>query len=692
MMQPAERAAAAGWDRETGEPEPLERPEEGRTDAARILVVDDDSRNLLALAEVLKDLVDVVTASSGEEALRWLLKEQFAVIILDVLMPAMDGYETARLIRSREQSRDTPIIFLTAINKDDAHLLKGYDSGAVDYVFKPLQPLVVRSKVSVFVSLYEKTREIARRAALQEQLLNQRLQAQSERTRAIEALREAEERLSMLLKSLPLALYTQDGEHGDAARQFVAGDIAAITGFEPDAFTREPDLWHRRVHADDSGKLDGPFLNGERSSEFRWQHADGRYRYVLDQALMLKDRPGLVAGTLRDVTEHHQLQEELLQAQKMDAIGKLTGGIAHDFNNLLASVLGGLSLIERRATLDQRSAEIVEMTRSAALRGKQLIDRMLAFSRHQSLSPQTMDLGEMQQSLGPLLAPVLGGLVTLSWEIPGGKWPVFVDPSQLELAVMNLVLNARDAMPAGGAVRISIADRTIDASMPDLKAGTYIVVSIIDTGHGIPADQLDKVIEPFFTTKDIGKGTGLGLSTAYGFARQSSGALRLDSTVGIGTTVEIWLPRRAEEAIASAPAAEPVAAPPAEAFNLLLVDDSESLRDFTQAELTQAGCHVDVAAGGVEALAILEQDVTRYDVIVTDFAMPAVSGLDVIKFARARRAGYPAVLITGYAEGGRLDGRPADVPLVLKPFSTESLMRAIAQAKGDRTNQEPPSH
>lgn len=652
---------------------------------ARILVVDDDSRNLLALAEVLADIAEVVCASSGDEALRWLLKEQFAVIILDVFMPGMDGYETARLIRGREQSRDTPIIFLTAINKEDAHLLKGYDSGAVDYVFKPLQPLVVRSKVSVFVSLYDKTREIERKAAVQEELLRERLKAESERTQAVEALRRAEERQSVLLRSLPLALYTREGSDPWKAPQFVAGNVAAITGFEPEAFLGDPDLWRGRIHPDDAAGLDQPLVDGERSCEFRWQHADGSYRHFLDQAIVLSDGQGTVAGTLRDITEHHHLQEELLQAQKLDAIGKLTGGIAHDFNNLLASILGGLGLIERQRTLDHRSAEILEMTRHAALQGKQLIDRMLAFSRRQSLSPRAVDLLGIERSLGALLAPVLGGVVSLRWEIPDRPWPVFVDQSQLELAVINLVLNARDALPTGGTVTVSLSDATLDSAAPDLKAGNYVTISIADTGVGIPPEILDKVVEPYFTTKEIGKGTGLGLSTVYGFARQSGGALRLRSTPGVGTTVEIWLPRAAAAALPPAwEATEPKSPPAVEGLSILLVDDSDSLREFTREQLASAGHRIAVAAGGAEALAIIERSPEKFDVIVSDFAMPAISGLEVINLARKMRANHPAVLITGYADPTLLAGSASNVPVVHKPFTTEALMRAIASAIGSQ--------
>jgi len=674
------RARLSPLDKDGDEAE-TDLAQSGAASAARILIVDDDERNLLALAEVLRDIADVVSASSGEQALRCLLKEQFAVIILDVLMPDMDGYETARLIRTREQSRDTPIIFLTAINKEDAHLLRGYDSGAVDYVFKPLQPLIVRSKVSVFVSLYQKTREIEEKAVLQQELLRERLEAEQERTRAVEHLREVEEFNELLLRSLPLALYTAEAGATTLTRQFVAGNIVALTGYETDVLRPESRLWDDRIHIEDRVRANHPVF-GERSVEFRWQHADGSYRYFLDQAIPLADGRH-IAGSVRDVTEQHQLQEQLLQAQKLDALGKLTGGIAHDFNNLLASVLGGLNLIEHRAKLDGNSAQILEMTRHAALQGKELIDRMLAFSRRQSLVPRTVSLHDVKAALEAMLAPVLGGLVVLNWDLADDVWPVFVDQSQLELALMNLIINARDAMPGGGTITIRAANHSAGIGKLDLADGNYVKLSIVDTGRGIPPELLDKVMEPFFTTKDVGKGTGLGLSTAYGFARQSGGTLQLRSAVGTGTTVELWLPRAREAggAVAVEPRHEVGRQKQAlRGRRVLLVDDASAVREVTRAQLADEGLDVTVAADGSEALSLIEGAPEPFDVIVTDFAMPAVSGLDVINFARSVRSGYPAILITGYADQDVLMNRPADVPLLHKPCDRTILIGAILAA------------
>jgi signal transduction histidine kinase len=655
-------------------------------DKARILLVDDDKRNLLALSEVLEDIADVVCAASGEEALRFLLKERFAVVILDVLMPGLDGYDTARLLRGREQSRDTPVIFLSAINKEEQHLLRGYDIGAVDYVFKPCDPTMLRSKVTVFVELYEKTQEIQRKAAREQKLLEQSLQAQSEKLEAERALRRSEQRQEAILSSLPVCFNARAAEPPFGAL-YVSEGVERLTGFAPARFVADPNFGLDRVHPDDLLQVMTALREARRTGsymcEFRWRCADEQYRIFLDQGVFSAGGDGAQAellGTMLDVTEQRQLQKQLLQAQKMDAIGKLTGGIAHDFNNLLASVLSGLSLIERRTELNAKAAEILGMTRHAAEQGKQLVGRMLAFSRRQSLAPRPVDLNELGRTLDSLLAPVLGGLVHLQWEVEEPPRSVLADAPQLELALMNLVINARDAMPAGGTIVIRVASGDPVSLPPDLNPGEYVVITVSDTGRGIPPELMAQVVEPFFTTKDVGKGTGLGLSTAYGFAKQSGGTLRIESTVGVGTSVEIWLPR-AEGATGDAEFHGPRAdvrrrAAPTSA-RILLVDDNASLRALTAMQLSEEGYNVVSAAGGAEALALIERDAKRFDVIVTDFAMPLISGLEVIRLARNMRAGWPAVIITGHADAGAIGDRPADVPIVNKPYSTDDLVGAI---------------
>jgi len=664
---------------------PSERP--------RVLVVDDDGNNLLAIKTVLEDIGEVVEARSGEEALRHLLKGEFAVILLDVYMPGMDGYETAQIIRNREQTKRIPIVFLSAVNKETEHLIRGYSMGAVDYVFKPVDPVVLRSKVAVFVDLFAMTKEIQRKAAAEQALLDANLRANDERLRAERELRLAEQRQGAIIQSLPIVLYLEALDASPRAPKLVSGNLCALTGYRFEEIQASPALWIDRLHPDDrdrvvsalAGRRDGRSL----AVEYRWQCADGQYRHFLDQAVLLRDAQGQpieYAGTLLDITDRKDLESQLVQARKMDAIGKLTGGIAHDFNNLLAAVLGGLGLIERRIALDEDQLKILSMTRRAAEQGSDLVRRLLAFARRQQLQPACVEIEALATAVTELLAHTLGGLVELDWDIGEGLWCAYADQAQLELALMNLIINARDAMPDGGTISVRAENRLAGPDdHPGLGGGEYVVLAVSDTGSGIAPEVLEQVMEPFFTTKDVGKGTGLGLSMVYGFAKQSGGAFQIASTVGKGTRAEIWLPRGLREA---APAGERPQeraehGPPARSLRILLVDDHEGVRQTTAALLHDLGHEVVEAGGGEQVAEFFDGEAPGCDLLISDYAMPHISGTEVIRQARNAIAGLPAILITGYAEAGSIARRPDDVQVLLKPFTPAQLGDAIASAVAD---------
>jgi len=671
-------------------------PSPGGADRARILLVDDDERNLLAIKTVLDDVADVVVANSGEEALRHLLKGEFAVILLDVYMPGMDGYETAQMIRSREQTKRIPIVFLSAVNKESEHLLRGYAMGAVDYVFKPVDPVVLKSKVAVFVDLFQMRREIQRNAAHEQRLLDSTIRANAEKLRIEQELRLAEQRQAAILESLPMVIYLEDR---DAATprvpRFVAGNFQALTGFDFDAVRTNSNLWEERLHPEDRDRaLAG--LSSRRGAqagafEYRWQCADGSWKHFLDQAVLLRDDMGNMtefAGTILDVTERKALEAQLTHSLKMDAIGKLTGGIAHDFNNLLAAVLGGIGMIERRIKMSEDQKRIVDMTKHAAEQGTELVSRLLSFARRQTLEPAHLPIQRLGESVGDLLSHTLGGLVQLGWELPDGLWPAYADASQLELALINLIINARDAMPDGGSITVTGENRTLDiANENGVMAGDYVLLTVADNGAGIPPELIDQVLEPFFTTKEMGKGTGLGLSMVYGFAQQSGGTLRIDSQVGKGTRVEIWLPRATSDADAQLKEDSKQAAiiPAPTALRVLLVDDHAGARITTAALLKDMGHEVAEAPDGPHMLDLLRAAPDQFDLIISDYAMPLISGAEGIRQAREICADIPAVLITGYAEAASISGRPSDVHILLKPFGAEQFATAIASAVNRRS-------
>lgn len=661
-------------------------------DRARVLVVDDDERNLLAIRTVLEDVAEVVVANSGEEALRQLLRGEFAVILLDVYMPGIDGYETAQIIRSREQTKRVPIVFLSAVNKESQHLLRGYSMGAVDYVFKPVDPVVLQSKVAVFVDLFTMTREIQRKARQEQALLDANLRANAERLRIEQELRLAEQRQAAIIQSLPIILYLEEIDAKPRIPKFVSGNFAALTGYAFEEIQQSPTLWVDRLHAEDRERvveaMAGRSAGQSLSIEYRWQCADGQYKHFLDQAVLLRDafgNPVEFAGTLLDVTDRKELESQLTQARKMDAIGQLTGGIAHDFNNLLAAVLGGLGMIERRVALDGEQAKIVAMTRHAAEQGAELVKHLLAFARRQKLEPAPVQIPRLAQSVTNLLAHTLGGLVELEWKLVDPLSPVYADAAQLELALMNLIINARDAMPEGGVVTVAVEDREIveQVGRTGLAPGHYVVIGVGDTGCGIAPEMIEQVLEPFFTTKPVGKGTGLGLSMVYGFAQQSGGEVRVDSELGQGTCVQIWLPQAPDAEIEAEIEAEADAVEEemlngvTAAMRILLVDDHDGVRATTAALLEDLGHSVMHLTEGAQALELFRRDPAAFDLLITDYAMPRMSGAELVRQVRSARADLPALIITGYAESDMGPAEYDDVRVLDKPFTPEQLKAAL---------------
>lgn len=659
---------------------------------ARVLLVDDDEHNLIAISNVLDDLAEIVVARSGEEALRHLLREEFAVILLDVYMPGLDGYETAKLVRAREQTRRVPIVFLSAVNKEMEHLLRGYAMGAVDYVFKPVEPMVLRSKVAVFVDLFVMRKEVQRNAEEQQRLLDENLRANAERLHAEQQLRLAEQRQAAIIASLPITLYLEDVGSVGRVPKYVSGNFEALTGYSLDEIRATPSIWRERLHPDDRDRALAALATrgqgGAHSVEYRWRCANGEYRHFIDQAVLVRDgggEPVEYAGTLLDISDRRELETQLNQIRKMDAIGQLTGGIAHDFNNLLAAVLGGIGMIERRIELDADQKRLIDMTRHAAEQGAELVRHLLAFSRRQKLEPAAVDVAILEKAVGSLLSHTLGGRVELAWK-RDEDLTVFADSAQLELAVMNLVINARDAMPDGGVVTIEARAQNVAASQ-DLEGivldpGPYIVLAVSDTGCGIAPEQVEQVMEPFFTTKAVGKGTGLGLSMVYGFAKQSNGAIRLTSEVGVGTRVEIWLPAAPADSVAKAETAAPVEArhqAARRALNILLVDDHDGARAATAAMLQDLGHRVSEACEGTTALEMIRKRPAAFDLVLSDYAMPRLSGSELVRQLRTIRPTLPAVIITGYAEPS-LEPLEEEVPILIKPFTSLQLEAMLHQA------------
>ncbi|MFC7537733.1 PAS domain S-box protein [Sphingomonas sp. GCM10030256] len=389
----------------------------------------------------------------------------------------------------------------------------------------------------------------------------------------------------------------------------------------------------------------------------------------IDREVLLTE--GLEREVEKIIAEREQAQEALRQSQKLEAMGQLTGGVAHDFNNLLTPIIGSLDLLQRKGEGDARTQRLVNGALQSAERAKVLVQRLLAFARRQPLQPTAVDVGQVVSDMADLVASTSGPRVRVEVDVARDLPAACADSNQLEMALLNLSVNARDAMPEGGSIRIGVRAETVVAGQEGLAKGRHIVLTVADTGTGMDGETLRRAIEPFFSTKGIGKGTGLGLSMVHGLAAQLGGALRISSKPGEGTAVELWLP------VAADAAAVPIV--PSRESRLsalgtaLLVDDEELVRASTAAMLTDLGYEV-VETDSAEAAWSALDDGLAPDLLVTDHLMPGITGTDLAKRVRSRLPGLPILVVSGYAD---LDGLVGDIPYLAKPFRQADLAESL---------------
>jgi PAS domain S-box-containing protein len=393
---------------------------------------------------------------------------------------------------------------------------------------------------------------------------------------------------------------------------------------------------------------------------------------------------------LHDVTQRKTTERQLQHAQRLEAIGQLTSGMAHDFNNLLTVVIGNLDLLKDRLSDNPECAELAEVALKAGLRGAGLTQQLLAFSRRQSLVPLAFDLNAMVVSTTTLLRRTLGEQVEVSLHLADDLWPAFADPSQLESALTNLAINGRDAMPEGGRLTIETGNRVLDDAYADantdVSPGKYVMLAVSDNGTGIPPELIDKVFEPFFSTKTEGKGSGLGLAMIYGFAKQSGGHVKIYSEVGRGTTVRLYVPAAEGVNSAEAETSELEEGARSGAAIVLLVDDNEEVRKTAARQLQDLGYRIIEAEGPAHALDVLRGD-SEVDLLFTDIVMPGgINGEELAAMARRLRPGLPVLFTSGFARSlvsdPLMSQTSAQMLLLSKPYRRSELARQVAKALG----------
>jgi len=641
----------------------------------RLLIVDDNAATRYALRRRMeRQGFIVLEAGTGTEGLALIAARIPDALILDVNLPDMSGFDIVRQLRTEPRTALLPVVHVSAASIQTGDIVTGLEAGADAYLVHPVDPDVLLATLRTLL-----------------------------RVRDTEfALRESEERFREIFVNVSAPIAVMDG---DLAVHECNHAFAQLISQGP-----EEDSLMQCFSEDQEAILDGlreALAAGERWKGTLSMRVKGDVRETEWQVSPYR-ATGLSLVFIEDVTEHrrreqshlrqldsvnsrlaHEVaerartEEQLLQAQKMDAIGKLTGGIAHDFNNLLTGIVTGLELIKKR-TEDARPEKVLTYADAAlasARSASALTHRLLAFARQQPLDTRPTDINQHVRSLEDLLSRTIGKRIGLTLELTSRSAIAMVDSGQLESAVLNLVINARDALPEGGNIWISTFE-AYSQGHSRMEAGAYIALTVRDDGVGIEHHLIDKVFDPFFTTKPIGEGTGLGLSTIYGFARQSGGDVNIRSVVGHGTEVTLMLPAAIEQSVP--PQLAPIAAELGAGEHILIVEDTASVRMFVNEVLTDAGYRCTQAADVNTALSIMEQD-RSIDLLLTDVGMPQMNGREMARLVRGWRPELPVLFMTGYAENAlnRQHFLGEGMDMIIKPFQlVEFLCKVRAMLDG----------
>jgi PAS domain S-box-containing protein len=513
-------------------------------------------------------------------------------------------------------------------------------------------------------------------------------------------LRQREAQYRRLIENIPEIVWTAD-EYGNPV--LISERITSVFGYTPEEIRREGErLWFGRVHPEDRDRVRKAYArlfleNRPFDVEYRMQHRDGHWMTWHDRAVATEEREGKLYadGLVSNITEPRQLEEQLRQLQKMEAIGQLAGGVAHDFNNLLMVIQGNVEIMSNRMADVCPERKNVEEIRRAAERAGSLTRQLLAFSRTQVLNPKVMDLKATVAETGKMLRRLIGDDIELKI-VPGpGVMNVKADQSQIEQVILNLAVNARDAMPGGGKLTIKTSVVAVDEHYshqhPAMRPGAYVLLTVADTGIGMDAKTQARIFEPFFTTKELGKGTGLGLAIVYGIVKQTGGWIWVYSEPGLGTTFKVYLPQVKEVATRNE-RTESCSVPLIGAETVLLAEDQEGIRDLIHESLTSNGYKVLVANNGLEALQIAEGYKDAINLLITDVVMPKMGGYELAERLLRVRPETRTIFMSGYAEcrdGERSIAFPSFC--VQKPFSMNTLLSKIREVLEPLASTDSPS-
>ncbi|MDQ3817984.1 MAG: response regulator [Acidobacteriota bacterium] len=623
-----------------------------------VLVVDDVFDRLDLTATLLRSAgYQVLTASDGIEAYEVAGREQPDLIVSDVSMPRADGIELCHRVRADKDLCLTPILLVSALRKDTESALAGIRAGADDYLEAPYEPLYLVAKVAHFV----------------------------ERKRAEEALRDSAEHYRLLFESNPFPMWVFDSE----TLSFLDVNEAAIEhyGYSREEFLRMTikDLYPPESPPTPAEAVTGISFVG--ASKHRKKDGGVIEVEITDSPLRFTGRPARLV-LAHDVTERkrveselRQSQERLLQSQKLEAIGRLAGGVAHDFNNLLTVITVYADILLKQQALDEPAKNKIAEVKRAAERAAALTGQLLAFSRRQMLRPVVFDLNETVSNIGKMLQRLIGEDIRLVTVLDENLRNIKADPHQIEQVIMNLAVNARDAMPKGGKLTIETKNAYFDEDFARrntfVRPGPQVMLAVSDTGKGMDAETQKHIFEPFFTTKEMGKGTGLGLSTVYGIVKQSGGSIWVYSELDHGSTFKIYLPA-IEEEVERTGRGEVAMPLPQGTETILVVEDEDGVRELLQEVLKGEGYTVLVASDGEKALRVSTGHEGPLHLLITDVVMPGMSGRQLAERLAGVRAGMKVLYMSGYTdtaiEHGLLEG---GIDFLQKPFTAVELARTV---------------
>ncbi|GFO64253.1 response regulator [Geomonas paludis] len=655
----------------------------------KLLAIDDNQDNLLTLSALLKTFLpeaQLITSQSAQDGIRRAGMEAPDAILLDIQMPGMDGFEATRRLKASPATQHIPVILVTAHRSDSACRVMGLECGADAFLSKPFDEAELVAQIRAMVRIKRSEDALRRERDSLEALVQRRTAQLSEANQELQGhlgrLVENEARYSRAVRGTSDGLWDWDLVSGD---YYYSPRWKELLGFADDELPNRPETFFSRLHPEDL-----PGVQDSLCAHFLGQtpfDLELRLRTRGDEYLTVRCRgqaewdeagePVRMSGAITDMTERQLMEEQLRQAQKMEAVGQLAGGVAHDFNNVLTVIAGYANILKMDLTSESAHYELADQIAAAAERAAQLTRGLLAFSRKQAMSPQRCDLGEIVRHVEQFLRRVIGEDIQLKTEILPEPLPVQVDLAQIEQVLVNLAANARDAMPGGGVFTIATGLR--DGRGNGDPAGKQAVIIVADSGEGMDEETSRRIFEPFFTTKEVGKGTGLGMAIVYGIVQQHKGNISLSSTPGQGTVFTIELPL-VEGGAALQPVLAQQGVPQTGSERILVAEDDPNVRNLVDMVLSRHGYQVILAQDGEEVVHRFQAEQDGIELVLMDIIMPRKNGIEAYAEIKKIQPRAKVLFTSGYtADFIQSRGMKEGVELIMKPVQPMELLRKVRE-------------